>query len=206
MRRADVKLPCNCQRNCNRYQQPQEQPVAGCVCNRYSKGTLADKGHAMETPFSPIRRLSMRPVLGRTGHVVRIDQHDRLTFAVCSPLPEWFGGHWAQNRTTRCTGDEATCIGCQNQLPIREKGYLTVCHQVHRKPMLLELTPGAGDYLASAFPHEQELRGALILVYRLRKTMKSPLVIERVGWVDNADTLPPPIDPLPTLLRLWAAA
>ena len=150
-----------------------------------------------------LNRLLCRPNLGRVTHVIRVGAQDNYSMACCSLQPEWFLGHWNGSKTVRCTGDHDTCPGHVKQWPERPKGYITVCSLRDLAPMLLELTPGAGEMLEEAFPFSESMRGHVLFITRLRKSLKSPLCITRCEPVKPAIKLPEPINPEPTLLRLW---
>lgn len=151
----------------------------------------------------PVRRLTERPKLGRVAHVIRVGAHDKFTVVVCSIAPEWFVGHWNGRKTVRCLENREQCEGCRNQWPERAKGYVTVCSERDYKPMLLELTPAAGEDLELAFPHSQSMRGHKILVFRERPALNAPLHVERVGECLNYERIPEDINPESTINRLW---
>lgn len=132
----------------------------------------------------------------RPGYAVRC--------VICSPLLDGFHTHWDPKlkHSVECTKPTELCVGHSRKLPIRWKGCITVLFGHEKKPVLLDIPPETGLALET-IQAKKSLRGVIVSFKREGSNIRSRLLVEEVDSHDHPDKLPPPIDPLPTLKKLW---
>lgn len=141
-----------------------------------------------------------RPII-----VHRVTTSEAQEFLCLSPSPFGVQIHWFGGRSHECTALFSKCQGCQDSWPVKWKGYLHVAAPPSTSDVFLELTATAILLIESQLRERETWRGVR---FRLRKTKGGPkgrYLAEVLERGIDPEKLPPEIDPLPTLRRLWRA-
>lgn len=138
--------------------------------------------------------------------IKKVGDKERFTVLVCSS--EVFGiyTHWNEKRTVPCGGTRKLCKLCLKEVARRWAGFVHVCNPDGSGAALLEMTALAAERLLACAEEGLGIRGLIVHVYRERGTKKSPIAVARVGRAPAEQVIPRPIDPEPTLCKLWNLA
>jgi len=146
-----------------------------------------------EPPLTP--KLPVIPILspspGQPEHAIILA--DRITGVVT---------HYLHSRTRPCTGDDATCEGCQLGKPKRWKGYLPGQTVVKAELVLIEITYEGYRGCREIQGVAAALRGKAITLTRAGKAKNSRVTVT-IGNARDVGELREPFDVQEALCRIW---
>jgi hypothetical protein len=154
-----------------------------------------------DTPMS----LAIDPVPPREGpeiYILRLQGAERFTFTVYSSAIFGIWVHWSGDRSSPHYTDTKRCQGCQEEQPMRWKGFLHAYCIEKRQDVFLELTPGSARALQEQLGAGESLRGQGLFVQRT-KGNNGRLLIRVLNAHPDSAKLPPEIDPQASLMTLW---
>lgn len=125
-------------------------------------------------------------------------------FAILHDQVEGFYTHWDPKlrRTVECVEPKPLCAGCAQKLPYRYKGVLSVQAHHSKEAELLDIPPECAAAL-DVLRGKGTLRGKVVDFQRETANIRSRLLVTLVEEFENPERLCQPIDPLPTLRKIW---
>lgn len=108
--------------------------------------------------------------------------------------------HWTEEGPRPCNGE--TCLYCREGASIRFRGYISAFSVKRGGTGILTLTEYATGQILSMFSAGTPLRGSAITLQRATRKPNAKVIVNRFDEQFPA-ALPPGIDPVPILMRLW---
>lgn len=146
-------------------------------------------------PPAPQRRMIV--------HRVTTSETEEFCCVSVAPFGQWI--HWFGRRSHECTQDRARCKGCQDNWPVKWKGYLHVLTDCGKTHAFLEITSTCFHLLEAQLPDKTNWRGIRFRLRRTKGGAKGRYLVEVLERRIPDEELPQEQDPLGTLRMLWRA-
>jgi hypothetical protein len=154
----------------------------------------------------PVRRVEKVPAAAKpAGEIIQFEGGQVLDVTIISPQLHGYVVHWSprENRSCPCSADDATCKGCVEKWPSKNKWYLFVW-TAKKGCCWVELTDGFARQLEKVLEGRTNFRGARITIYRSAKN-RGRLNCTLLEWDAKDRDLPPDREPIELLHFLWDA-